>query len=357
MDIYFQPKVDETEIEFDEEEVLPKIMYFIKDKEYTIDFANNKYDRMIQLSKISSDSEVTIKNLKSQKDVILNANNAYYAFETTNVHFTDKITIKVKKGDHAILEFLFAPQSKYETITDKEFINHKLTKTTIINFDKNNKDSDIFFTLSSLSEKPFGYSLIKYYSKNNYVPLPEEIEISMAPSTKYSFNIYNPEKTLEKDESFSIIIFVNQASLINDEILLTKKEDERLPIAELYQEVNPEYMKDVINNITSLLESFIFVDILKEPPEPYESDKVDIISVFNNIKINESRPFYDFYRDAKKTLSLSRDANLDILGGQVSLPKGTYNFENYRMCLPFTFYLDYKDNTEVKMYIKEFEDC
>ena len=116
-------------------------------------------------------------------------------------------------------------------------------------------------------------------------------------------------------------------------------------------------MKDVITNIKTLLGSFIFADILKEPPEPYENDTVDIISSFDNITINQNRPFYEFYRDIKMTLSRTRDANLDILGGKVPLGKDTYNFEDYRMCLPFTFYLDNKNNTEVKMYIKEYEFC
>ena len=45
------------------------------------------------------------------------------------------------------------------------------------------------------------------------------------------------------------------------------------------------------------------------------------------------------------------------MGGKVPLGKDTYNFEDYRMCLPFVLYLDNKNNTGVKMYIKEYEFC
>ena len=356
--IYIQPKLYQPNIILSPE-LLPRVLYFSKDiKEYTIDFANNKHKRMIQLSKATLDSEITIKNHENEKVEKLDKNNAYYVLESsTNPYFTNKLTISVTKGDNAIIEFLFPSSQNHEIISSKEIANHKLTKTTIIKFDENTKDSNIHFTLTSRSEKPFGYVLIKYYSKNNYVPYPEALLVDIAPSNKYNFEIYNPKETLEKDESFSIIIFVNQASLINDEILLTKKEDERLPISELYQEVTPDYMKDVITNIKSLLGSFVFSDILKKPPEPYYKDTVDIISEFDNITINQNRAFYEFYRDIKTLLSRTRDANLDILGGKLTLGKGTYNFEDYRMCLPFAFYIDNKNNTGIKMYIKEFEFC
>ena len=45
-------------------------------------------------------------------------------------------------------------------------------------------------------------------------------------------------------------------------------------------------MKDVITNIKSLLDAFVFSDILKNPPEPYDKDKFDIISAFDNINDN-----------------------------------------------------------------------
>ena len=116
-------------------------------------------------------------------------------------------------------------------------------------------------------------------------------------------------------------------------------------------------MKEVIQNLITLVDSFVFSDILKNPPKPYNEDKVNIISELEKLIDNKNKPFYEFYRDIKLTLSKTRDANLDILGEQVPLSKGIYNFEDYRMCLPFRFYLDYNDKKEAKIYIKEYEFC
>ena len=116
-------------------------------------------------------------------------------------------------------------------------------------------------------------------------------------------------------------------------------------------------MKDVVKNIKSLLNSYVFLDIMKNPPSPYNDSKVDLLEAFDNITTNESRPFYEFYRDIKTTLGKSRDSNLDILGGKVLLGNEKIDFSQYIICLPFKLYLDYTQNNEVKMYMKEFPEC
>ena len=114
-------------------------------------------------------------------------------------------------------------------------------------------------------------------------------------------------------------------------------------------------MNEVIQNIISLVDTFVFSDILKNPPKPYNEDKINIISELKKLIVNQNKPFYEFYRDIKMALSKTRDANLDILGGQVPLSKGLYNFEDYKMCLPFRFDLDYNDRKEIKIFIKEYD--
>ena len=135
-------------------------------------------------------------------------------------------------------------------------------------------------------------------------------------------------------------------------------ENDTNPIPELYEEVSPEYMENVIGNITSILDNYVFIDILKNPPNPYGDSKVDIINELYNISTNESKPFYEFYREIKMALSLSHDSILDFVGGEIPFENGSVSFSDYRMCLPFKFCLDYdKNSTEVKMFIKEYPSC
>ena len=359
INIFLQPKISDKNITITEQGS-PITMYFSKDiEEYSIDFTNNKLNRTFHLSKATPDSEITIKNKQAGIDVKLNSKNAYYTFDSSKPYFNGKLSVKVTKGNNAILEFLFSPKTitNYDIISEKEFTEHKITKTTIIKFDNNTKGMHVNIILSSNHQNKFGYSFLTYHSKNNDIPYPVDIESTITNSSNYLLQLYNPRDELEKDESFSLILYIDKTALANDEIYVSKIEDVYYPISELYQQVSPEYMKDVITNIKFLLGSFVFADILKNPPEPYQNDTVDIISEFDKININQSRPFYEFYRDIKTLLSLTRDANLDILGGRVTLPKDTYDFDYYRMCLPFTFYLDYKDNKDIKMYIKEYEFC
>ena len=201
-----------------------RIMYFSKDiTEYTLDFKENTLDRMIHLSKAKTGSEIIIKNFQTGKEVTLKANNAYYSFENTNSIFNGKLSLKVSKGNDAMIEFLFAPIN-YEIIKDKEITTpKKLTKPVIINFEQNTKDVNINITLTSKNN--FAYSYIKFYSKNNYIPYTSnEIQPSISGSNTYTLNIPNLNETLEKDESFSLLLYIDNKVLTSNEILLTKIE-------------------------------------------------------------------------------------------------------------------------------------
>ena len=129
------------------------------------------------------------------------------------------------------------------------------------------------------------------------------------------------------------------------------------PILELYEMMSPEYMKGVLRVLENLADSYVFSDIIKNPPEPYEYLKVNITAEFAKINTDEERPFYEFYRDIRKTFSLLSDTNFDIIGSEIPFGNDTINFGAYSYCLPFKFYLDYEDNTDVKIYIKEYPAC
>ena len=78
------------------------------------------------------------------------------------------------------------------------------------------------------------------------------------------------------------------------------KKYDKNPILELYETINPEYMREVLENVMIILDSYSFSDIIKSPPYPYNDSKVNIIEEISKIDIDVERPFYEFYRDLKK---------------------------------------------------------
>ena len=229
LEMLIQPKVINDEIDISSS-LTPLNLYLSKEKnEYTLNFAQNKYDRMIKLSKLITDSEITITNIETGNKVTLNSQNSYYSFGTGNTIFTNKIKLNINKGNNALIELLFGlDENKFEIITEKEFNELKIKKSPIIKFDTNTKDKEINITLFSQTGKNFEYSYITGYSKNNYVNFPLEILPEISGKSSYELNIYNKNENLEKDESFYLIIYINEEILNDDdyEIKISKKEKE-----------------------------------------------------------------------------------------------------------------------------------
>jgi hypothetical protein len=224
LELYVQPKIGEKDMSISEG-LRPLLLYFSKDiEEYTLDFANNKYDRMIQLSKSTLDSEIILKGLPGGKEVTLNSNNIYYIFADQNSIFKGKLSIKVNKGENALIEFLFAP-TNFEIMNEKEYKGQKISKSPIIKFDKNTKNKNINITISTQSGNNFGYSYLTYYSKNDYMSYPEVIEPTFTGANSYTLTINNKEENLEKDETFSLVIYIQKEVFEKEEILITKVEE------------------------------------------------------------------------------------------------------------------------------------
>ena len=157
----------------------------------------------------------------------------------------------------------------------------------------------------------------------------------------------------------SLILLLSTALAVFPD-LESKAEDNSNPIPELYQEVTPEYMGETLTHITSALEGYVFNDILENPPYPYNNSRVNLSTIFDEIQTKTNRPFYEFYRDLKMALAALRDSNFDIIGGNLTLNTSStekINFGEYRICLPFQLYIDYKENQEAKIYIKEYPEC
>ena len=219
------PKIGEKDISISDNNS-PRVMYFTKNNsEYLIDFKENKYERMIKLSKTISNTEITIKNIRTGNEVTLSANNPYYIFENTNAVFNGKLSVKVKSGDNAMIEFLFNPSPNYEIKKEKEYEPYLITKPIIINFEQNTKDVNINITLSSKNKNNFDYSYFTYYSKDNYIPYTPDtkIPLTISGSNNYLIQIDNKKET--NDEVLGLLIYLDQSVLSKTDILLSKKED------------------------------------------------------------------------------------------------------------------------------------
>ena len=80
-------------------------------------------------------------------------------------------------------------------------------------------------------------------------------------------------------------------------------------------EITEEDSKNLINNLIYILERYVYLDILKSPPQPSDNDYYHntIYLQYELTQINtQKRPLYSFYRDVKKVISLCQDLHLNI---------------------------------------------
>ena len=198
----------------------PYVLYFSKDNEYSLDFKDNQNDIMLQLSKSTLDSEITITNEASQKTETLSSKHSYYSFDKTNANFKDKLSVKVNKGNGAAIELLYKADN-FEILGEKEYNKTRIDKSAIIKLEKNTKDKNINITLESESGNKFGFSFITTYIKDDYISSTNVIEPSITGESSYKLVINNKKETLEEGESFAIILYINK----DTSILVTKVEE------------------------------------------------------------------------------------------------------------------------------------
>ena len=104
------------------------------------------------------------------------------------------------------------------------------------------------------------------------------------------------------------------------------------------EKVSEDYCRNVITNLTSLIEQgYVYLDFLKEPKQPERymnyTNKVDLIYEFNKIKKN-NRTFYDFYRDIFNIIKKTNDVHLDF--HSLLTPK-KFNLLLSYFCIPFEY--------------------
>ena len=210
--------------------------------------------------------------------------------------------------------------------------------------------------------------MLNVNNKNNYnkftINTNQINEKNLLPKKIYKFKKKLSYIELMQKLNHKLFIFYFSLILLLIPVLAiypdpeSNAENDTNPIPELFKEVTPDYMNETLINILSVLNGYVFHDILANPPYPYNDSKADLSSIFDEININSNRPFYEFYRDLKKALSAIRDANFDIIAGNISFPSNdTVNLGDYGICLPFQLYLDYEGNQEAEIYIKEYPAC
>ena len=130
-------------------------------------------------------------------------------------------------------------------------------------------------------------------------------------------------------------------------------------LEELYKNYDKHYMEELINLSKEGLKTYVYSDIIQNPPQNEDNyyPKLNIDSELSNINILNERPFYDFYRDYKKALNKIKDINLLVLPETIDINGNKIDFSKYAACLPFYLRMDHDENNETKIYIKEYTVC
>ena len=116
-----------------------------------------------------------------------------------------------------------------------------------------------------------------------------------------------------------------------------------------YTPINSTYMKNIISNITSIIEGYAYLDISKNPPNSLH-EKIDLIKELNDINTATERPFYEFYRDIRRVVGKLKDVHL--------MPSSSFaSFDQYMACFPIYFYINLDDKNEYQLYMKNNSFC
>ena len=107
----------------------------------------------------------------------------------------------------------------------------------------------------------------------------------------------------------------------------------------LDEEISEEQCKDIISNLTDVLDFYIYSDIAQNPPtiEGYSPDyhhrRVDLIKEINDIP-TKNRTYYEFFQDVQRIITVPRDLHFNVEAYKTN--KG-YEIYYYMTFLPFTF--------------------
>ena len=350
-------KLDET-IKVSEDKT--NYLYLSNEVEsYLLDFSDNKIMRYIQLSRLTIDSEVVIKELETGEEVKLSKDNIYYTFNEIETVFKGKIEVRVNKGENALISFVFMYQNNndIEILDSRQYLGYNLTKKmTLIKFDKNAKDRNINLSIFSKKDKEFRFSMVSGYTKKNYYHYSVDNKPT-ALKKNYVFtdiNIFNSDIPYDYEEYFYLMLVFEDSVILDDSFQVSLTKIEKYSIDDFNVDISEEKCKLVVDSVTKLMnEGYIYTDIIKNPPNPEYFGKVDLISDLKKVQTS-NRKYYDFFRDIRRIIGKMKDGHLNIVA--TKSPNG-YELKNMTMCLPFSFVIKGDTPQEAKIYIEKYNDC
>ena len=356
--ILLQPKIIENNIiEINDDN--NKFIYITKEKEYILDFKNNKLNIYLELSRMTIESEIKIKEMETGEEVTINKNNLYYRFNEINTEFKGKISLKINNEKDALFSFIYkCSENNSEIITAIELDNYNISKTiNILQLNNNRKGKFIKITVNTYEEnKKIKFSMTSGFGLKYYIENSDSNSIDNLPKkySKTDIIIYNPHDALETDESFYLALIFDKEDIndISNPILITKTE--KLLLDDLNTDFPEEKCNSVVDNIKKLMEEgYIYTDIIKNPPNPEYFGKVDLITELNNVKTRK-RKYYDFFRDIRRIIGKMKDGHLNIVA---SKSPNLFDFKKITMCLPFSFIVRGNSSSNAEIGIKKYEDC
>ena len=333
------------------------ILYLESGKEYSLDIKRGKYPFILKLFPLKSNEESSfdINYINYKENTTLNSSNKYYyptKEESYYNYYISNIT------ENVFIELLSAfNESDIEILNKKEIKDYIIKKElTLIEYSfEIDKNMEIFIK----SEEFFGLGVYAgptkapYFSYSKY----NDPEISELWVSSYCFKLdkqINIMK-LEEGEKYYVSIIINKRR--EEQVINVTYYYNNNPIEDLYEDLEESYISNVISNLTSIINAYVYLDYSQNPDYliNYTHKPINIINALNNIKRTE-RKYYEFYREIRQILGTVRDLHFNIIS--IKTPKGI-NIDQYTACIPFRFYVDkdLNDNNEIKLYIKYYEDC
>ena len=304
--IYFD-NIDnhQNEIEISNNKYL--FLYLKEGVEYTLIFKNN-LDMLVKLSEKTSNSTIEIKSENNNfNGLSLSYSSEYYI--KINKSETQKLTL-TSKGKNSLLEFSYILEDTNTTKISKDTSTYELEEGyNLIDLNDNFNESR-FLNILLESDEDFvpyvysGFSLENYvyYSQPNY-------QINKIKNNKYLIQFIIPLEDEINEENFNIIIETDKSiNMTISNFLLYEN---------LLEKINEFKCNSILENIISILnKTYIYTDIVQNPPQPKNFPdyfiKFNLLNELKNISRN-NRNKYDFYIDIMKVLGKLRDLHLSII--------------------------------------------
>jgi hypothetical protein len=132
-------------------------------------------------------------------------------------------------------------------------------------------------------------------------------------------------------------------------ILVKNESSGSIDLSQLYKEVDSTYMNNIISNLTSLLEGYVYLDIVKNPPNS-KHQKINLIEELKKINTTSKKPFYNFFRNIRRVIGSVKDVHFALMP--------LYNQAlNYTACIPFSFEIKTDQNNEYQINMKNTSHC